>query len=189
MDEINLNGPTAFLDRDGTIMEDTGYPRDPSIVSLCPNASEGLRLLRKKGYRLVVVSNQAGVGRGIITRNQFRAVHARFNTLLAEAGIRIDQYLYCFHHPDDGCSCRKPATGLVESYLRQSPHDQSFMVGDKLSDLELGSNLGMASFLVLTGEGNKTKEKLGAENTAYKAFPNLLDLAESLEKAGSGASD
>ena len=103
----------VFLDRDGTIIEDAHYITDPDKVVLLPNAIEGLRLMSKKGYLLYIISNQSGVGQGIISEDDFLSVHQRVCELLQKESVPINEFLFCFHHPEDGCHCRKPQTGLV----------------------------------------------------------------------------
>src|SRR5207302_1229956 len=103
------SGMTAralFLDRDGTLMVDTGYVRDPNDVVLLPGVAEGLREARALGFELVVISNQSGVARGLITEAQLAEVEARFESLLAAEGVTLDLVLFCKHGPDHGCPCR-----------------------------------------------------------------------------------
>lgn len=133
-----------LLDRDGTLMEDVGYPNDPEQVRLLPGAAEAVRRLAGLGFVPVVVSNQSGLARGRITPVQAAAVHDRFVTLFeAASGIRVPCF-YCPHGPDDGCACRKPRPGL----LRQAAADLGLtdrpgvMIGDKLADVAAGAAAG-----------------------------------------------
>lgn len=136
--------PGAFLDRDGTLIRDTDYPRDPALVELLPGAADALKQLRRHGYALVVVSNQSGIGRGLITPGEAAAVHERFVGLLADHGITLDGAYYCPHTPDDGCGCRKPAPGLLVRAAKELGLDiaRSVMIGDKASDVEAGESVG-----------------------------------------------
>lgn len=171
-----------FLDRDGTIIEDQHYPKDPHKVVLLPNAVEGLKLMREKGYLLFVVSNQSGVGRGIIKDEEFRQVHEKFCELLKNSNVEIDEFNYCLHHPDDHCLCRKPKTGLIATSFKEQQIDlsKSFAVGDKICDLELADNLGAKGCLVLSGKGKDSlaaiKDKIGY--TQYQIFNDLLVMAQ-----------
>jgi len=142
----------VFLDRDGTLIVDTHYPKNPELVSFLPGVPQALRNLQEKGYLLFVVSNQSGVGRGIITQEEFQAVHDRFCALLEKEGIKIQEFAYCFHRPDEGCQCRKPGTKMVEDLIQKYKIDieQSFFVGDKESDLETARRLGMRGSNELT---------------------------------------
>jgi D-glycero-D-manno-heptose 1,7-bisphosphate phosphatase len=133
-----------FLDRDGTLMEDVGYPNDPTQVRLIPGAADAVRELASLGFVPVVVSNQSGLARGLITPEQADAVHRRFVELFeAASGVRLPCY-YCPHGPDDGCDCRKPLPGLL---LRAaSDHGMTgmpgVMIGDKPADVETGFRAG-----------------------------------------------
>ncbi|MCX6102896.1 MAG: HAD-IIIA family hydrolase [Proteobacteria bacterium] len=101
-----MNLAAVFLDRDGTIIEDTHYPKNPDEVVLIPSAIEGLKLMREKGYLLFVISNQSGVGRGLIQDHEFKKVHEKVCALLKDSKIEIDGFAFCFHPPEDLCSCR-----------------------------------------------------------------------------------
>lgn len=149
---------TALLDRDGTIIEDRHYLADPAGVALLPGAAEGLRRLHQLGMRLVVVSNQSGVGAGRITLPQLAAVNQRFREILAAEGIELAGIFNCIHSPDAGCSCRKPADGLARQAEAELGIDlgRVLVAGDKDSDLGLGRRLGAPTFLMLSGEGPAT---------------------------------
>ena len=127
------------------------YLSDPSRVALFAGAVEGLRSFREAGWRLIVVSNQSGLARGYFTREQLSAVTDRLAELLAAGGVVLDAIYYCPHGPDDGCNCRKPRTGLIAAACRDFAIDlaKSWMVGDKVVDLELAKNahLHAAQFL------------------------------------------
>ena len=103
-----------FLDRDGTIIEDPGYLADPAQVRLLPGAAETLAELAAEGWKLFVVSNQSGVGRGMIADEQMHAVQQRFLELLAGRGVRITESYLCVHAPDENCSCRKPSPAFCK---------------------------------------------------------------------------
>ena len=145
-----MRRPTVFLDRDGTLIEDVGYPRDPETVRLLEGAVEALAALRRAGYALVVVSNQSGIGRGIVTQEQAEAVHERFVQELRAHGVELDDARYCPHRPEDACACRKPAAGLLLDSARELGLDlaRSFMVGDKPDDVEAGRAAGCRTVLL-----------------------------------------
>ena len=146
----------VFLDRDGTVVVDKGYLRDPNEVSLLGGAAAGLRALQDAGCPLVVVSNQSGIGRGRISVSDAAMVHDRFVRLLAEHGIVLAGCYYCPHAPVDGCSCRKPSIGMfkkAESDLALDLTDV-VMIGDKCCDIEAGQAAGCRTILVAdTDEG------------------------------------
>lgn len=156
-----------FLDRDGTLMEDVGYPSDPAQVRLIPGAAEAVRELAAAGFVPVVVSNQSGLARGLITPEQATAVHERFVTLFeAASGIRLSCY-YCPHGPADGCDCRKPLPGLLhraaaELGLTGRP---GVMVGDKAADVEAGQAAGYVG-IRFTGDWDAVGEEILILQTA-----------------------
>jgi D,D-heptose 1,7-bisphosphate phosphatase len=145
-----------FLDRDGTVTIDTGYPSDPDEVELLPGAADGLRTLRDRGWALVLVSNQSGVGRGMITPEQAQAVHDRLMVALRASGVELDGAYYCPHAPDDACECRKPRSGLLRRAAAELRLDLagSVMVGDRQSDIEAGKEAGCTTVLLGPGEGD-----------------------------------
>ncbi len=145
-----MSAPAVFLDRDGTIIEDVGYPRNPEQVNLLPGAPQALARLQRSGFRLVIVSNQSGVGRGIVTPAEAEAVHQRTLAELERREVLIDGFHYCPHAPWEGCTCRKPAPTML---LRAAETlnislRQSFMVGDKVSDIEAGRRAGCQTVLL-----------------------------------------
>ncbi len=137
--------PALFLDRDGTLIVDVGYPNDPEKVELVPGAAEALRELQAK-WSLIVVSNQSGIGRGMIDEREAAAVHARFVATFAAQGVHFSGCYYCPHVPGAGCECRKPAPGLLLEAAQELVLDlsRSVMIGDKASDLEAGRAAGCA---------------------------------------------
>jgi histidinol-phosphate phosphatase family protein len=134
-----------FLDRDGTLIVDVGYPRDPADVALLPGASDVLRALQRT-WLLVIVSNQSGIGRGLITPEEATAVHDKMISLFAAEGVAFAGVYYCPHAPGARCDCRKPAPGLLLDAGLELDIDvsQSIMIGDKASDVEAGRTAGCA---------------------------------------------
>lgn len=132
----------AFLDRDGTLIEDAHYLRDASAVRLLPGAADAVRRLNAAGVLVFVVTNQSGIARGLITPAQYEATRARLDALLAAAGARLDGSYHCPHHPDvDGpCACRKPATGMHREAARAHGVDltRSLYAGDRHRDVAPG---------------------------------------------------
>lgn len=132
-----------FVDRDGTLIVDVGYPRDPARVEPLPGAIDALRELGAH-FAVVIISNQSGIGRGLITEAEARAVHDRVVELFGRAGVGFAAAYYCPHAPDAGCPCRKPAPGLLLDATRDLGLDlaRSIMIGDKPSDVAAGRAAG-----------------------------------------------
>lgn len=141
-----------MLDRDGTIIHDRIYTRDPDDVVLLPGASEAIRLLASKGYPAIVITNQSGIARGIISLAQYRAVRQRTDELLAAEGAALLDSFACPHHPEitGPCDCRKPGTGLYERAAAVHGFDLSrcVFIGDKARDVEPARAFGARAWLV-----------------------------------------
>lgn len=162
--------PAVFLDRDGTLIEDAGYLDRLSQIKLLPRAAEALKLLRKAGFYLFVVSNQSGVARGYFPESRVRKVHRKLQAMLRAKGARIDRFFYCPHYPGGKvksyakvCGCRKPRPGMVKQAARSYPVDlkRSYVVGDKRDDLLLARKAKAAGgLLVLTGNGRQSAKDL-----------------------------
>ena len=148
-----MGTPAVFFDRDGTLMVETVYCADPALVQVYPGVAEGLRKLRAAGFRTVVVSNQAGIGRALITEAQYQAVQAELLTQIGE-GL-IDASYYCPDAPWTPSTRRKPETGMVMEAAADLNLDlaRSYMVGDKAIDVECGRRAGLTTIQVLTGYG------------------------------------
>jgi D-glycero-D-manno-heptose 1,7-bisphosphate phosphatase len=146
-----------FLDRDGTLVVDVGYPRDPDRVELLPGAAAALRRLSAQAA-LVIVSNQSGIGRGLIAPDEARAVHDRMIARFADEGVTFAGSYYCPHAPDDDCACRKPQPGLLLQAARELDLDlpRSVMVGDKPTDVEVGRAAGCAAALLFAASAVAT---------------------------------
>ncbi|MDP2847924.1 MAG: HAD-IIIA family hydrolase [Humidesulfovibrio sp.] len=147
--------PAVFLDRDGTVIVEKNYLHDPAGVELLPGAAEGMRRMSGLGLRLVLVSNQSGVGRGYFGREAVERVHGRLIELLEAEGVRLDGLYVCPHAPDEACGCRKPLPGLIERASHELDLDPtlSFVIGDKPCDIDLGLVVNATTFLVTTGYG------------------------------------
>jgi len=150
----------VLLDRDGTLIEERPYLADPRAVVLLPGTAEALRALQRDGFRLVVASNQSGVGRGYFGLEAVEQVNRRLCELLAREGVTPDAVYVCPHRPADGCDCRKPGTRLLERAVREtgSSPANAFVVGDKECDIEMGRRAGATSLLVRTGWGQQTED-------------------------------
>lgn len=147
----------AFLDRDGTIIVEKHYIANPDDVAFTEKAVEGLRVFAEAGYKLVVVTNQSGIARGLYKESDFQAVQQRLEEMLAREGIRFDAVYYCPHHPDftGQCDCRKPGPGMYRQAERNLGVDlaDSVYVGDRLKDVLPALEFGGRGILVGTGYG------------------------------------
>ncbi|MBM3493470.1 MAG: HAD family hydrolase [Armatimonadetes bacterium] len=144
----------VFLDRDGVLNRDApGFVTAPDGLHLLPRAGEAVARINGAGLKAILVTNQSGVGRGIMTEGALDAVHERLTESLAEAGGYLDAILRCTHAPWDGCECRKPRAGMLRAAERELGIDltASYMIGDKPSDIECGASVGCTTVLVLSG--------------------------------------
>lgn len=175
----------VFLDRDGTLNLDPGYMGDPAQMALLPHVGEALSLLKQAGFELIVVSNQSGVGRGLISPEAIPRIHDRLDELLSKWSVAIDHFELCFHRPDEDCPCRKPKPKLLLDAAEKRGIDlsRSFMVGDKWSDIDSGFLAGCrGSLLVRTGQGVQTEAELASGAYPRNRLPafradTLLDAA------------
>lgn len=149
--------PALFLDRDGTINYDTGYIRNPASVVLIDGVAECLKLLKEKfGFKLIIISNQAGVSKGLMSIEDVEAVNEKIKELLQEKGVEIDAIYYCPYHPDfdppEKVKCRKPSPLMILQAAEEHNIDlsNSFMIGDRESDVEAGINANVKTILLKT---------------------------------------
>jgi len=156
-----MSNRAVFLDRDGVLMADTNYVGHVDRVVILDHAPAALRRLQAAGYRLFVVTNQSGVGRGYFTREAVEEIHALLDRQFAAVGARVDRYYVCPHHPEDDCACRKPKPKSLVDAAAEYDLDLAhcFMVGDRSSDIQCGQNAGTRTVLVLTGAGQETLAK------------------------------
>lgn len=174
----------VFLDRDGTINEDPGYLGEPSNVKLFPGTAKALADLKLKlNCKLIVISNQSGIARGLITKQMVESVNDRINELLLEEHTSIDAFYYCPYHPDynsdEECECRKPSPKLVFDAVKEHQIDitKSYFVGDTAADIICGFNAGLKTVLVETGYGTESISILQKQNK----IPTFV--AKNLEQA------
>jgi len=186
---MRTSDKAVFLDRDGTINEEMGYINHIDRFILLPRTAEAIRMINSHGFKAVVVTNQSGVARGIFPELLVKEVHRKMEDLLRADGAHIDGVYYCPHHPDFGppeyrkrCTCRKPATGMIERACHDLGLDpkKSYMVGDRITDLEFADKIGAKGILVLTGFG-KGEVAYGDGRWREKAHFIARDLYEAVE--------
>ena len=173
-----------FLDKDGTLIEDIPYNVDPEKIHLSEGAVEGLQLLYRAGYPLIVVSNQAGIAHGYFSEKDLEQVVHRLEDLLAEIGVLLAGFYYCPHHPEGkiaiyrmDCDCLKPAPGLLFQAALEQGIDlkESWMIGDILNDIEAGQRAGCHTILI--NNGNETEWVLNSIRMPQYCVLNLTEAA------------
>ena len=183
-----MKSSAVFLDRDGTLVEERGHISSIKQVKFIRGAFAALRKLRKLGFKLVIVSNQSGVARGILTEAQVRKVNQYILSELEKRGLRMDGLYYCPHHPKRGngsftrkCSCRKPSDGMIQKARKRLNVDthKSYVMGDKLTDIEMGRKVKSKTILVLTGFG---REELARQKGRFGKPDKLAeDIADAVK--------
>jgi len=176
----------VFMDRDGTISEEVGFMREPDQFQLIPQSAEAIKLINENSLKAIVVTNQAGVARGYFPEEMIGKIHHTMEKLLSEQGAHLDGIYYCPHHPEGTvepyrrmCNCRKPASGMLTQASQEHDIDvsSSYVVGDKVIDIELAHGVGAKGILVLTGYGKDELTRinhLSLKDPAYVAR-NLFD--------------
>lgn len=167
----------VFLDRDGTLNEDPGYLGDPSKVKLFPGTGKALSSLKDRlHFKFIVISNQSGIARGLITEDDVAAVDLKINELLKPDNVQIDAFYFCPHHPDfssqEEIECRKPSPSLVFRAAEDFNIELngSYFIGDSPSDILCGINAGLKTLLVKTGYGVESISVLQKQNI----FPSFV---------------
>jgi D-glycero-D-manno-heptose 1,7-bisphosphate phosphatase len=147
--------PAIFLDRDGVIIREKNFQCDPETIEFIPGSIDAL--LRLEGLLMVVVSNQSGVARGYFSQNDVVKFNQALDARLKRDGVSISAWYFCPHGPDDACSCRKPRPGMILRAARELPInlEQSWIVGDKSTDIATGNAAGLKTILVQTGYAGK----------------------------------
>ena len=180
-----MTNRAVFLDRDGTLHEDTGYIGEPDIIKLFPDVGETLfRIKKELDFLFIVISNQSGIARGLITKQQVDSVNQKINSLLNEFNVFIDAFYYCPYHPHystpEESICRKPSSEMVRIAAKDFSIDlsKSYFIGDSVADIGCGINASLKTILVKTGHGRDSLSILHEENK----IPNFV--AENFFEAG-----
>jgi D-glycero-D-manno-heptose 1,7-bisphosphate phosphatase len=180
-DAGRVGRPAVFLDRDGTLNVEKNYLYRIEDWEWIPGAKDAVLLLNNAGFVVVVVTNQAGIARGLYAERDVQRLHAHMQAELNEVGAHVDAVYHCPHHPDHGlrveCNCRKPAPGMLLKAAVELQLDlgRSYMVGDRETDIEAARRSGVTPLLVLTGYGERTRERLSPPGPI---FQSVLDAAK-----------
>ncbi len=172
--------PFIILDRDGVINYDSDeYIKSPEEWLPIPGSLDAIAQLNRMGFRVLIATNQSGVGRGYYDLETLSRIHEKFIHELAVRGGYIDEIFYCPHHPNEACECRKPKPGLL--HQMQAKYEinftNTFFIGDSASDMQLAQTVGCLPILVLTGNGQKVLEK----NPELSGIPNFPNLARAVD--------
>jgi D-glycero-D-manno-heptose 1,7-bisphosphate phosphatase len=172
----------VVLDRDGTIIEECEYLSDPQQIKLLPGAAGALRKLKEMGLGLAIITNQSAIGRGFFNDARLGEIHHRLVELLETERVDLDALYYCPHKPEDACPCRKPEVGLIQKASVDLNFDleQSIVIGDKVSDVEMGRRVRATTFLVRTGYGSLMASE--GKNFADYIVEDLADAAGIIER-------
>ena len=151
----------ALVDRDGTINVEVDHLEAPDQLVLIPGSAAAIRRLRELGLGIAIVTNQAQVGRGLLSPDQLDRIHDRLRSVLAEQDATVDAVLYCPHPPEDGCDCRKPLPGMALEAADRFGFDpaEAFVVGDHAGDMGMGRAIGATTILVRTGHGEHERAR------------------------------
>ncbi|MFX1316551.1 MAG: D-glycero-beta-D-manno-heptose 1,7-bisphosphate 7-phosphatase [Promethearchaeota archaeon] len=172
-----------FLDRDGVINKEVNYLSTPNRFEFIPGSIEALKILKQKGFLLIVITNQAGIARGLFSEETLNQIHKKMKRILKQNGVYLDDLFYCPHHPDftGVCDCRKPNPGMILEAQKKYNIDlqASFMVGDTLIDIETGKLVNCKTILVLTGYGIKQSKIIDTIKPDF-IYENLLEFAKNL---------
>lgn len=186
--------PAVFLDKDGTLLEDVPYNVEPERMRWTPRAADGLRLLDHAGYRLVVVSNQSGVARGMFPEEALVRVHRQLAEMFQRIGTPLADFYYCPHYPvgkvapyATTCQCRKPLPGLIvrAAHEHQLDLERSWMIGDILDDVEAGHRAGCRT--ILLDNGHETLWEITPCRIPDRLARDLADAAEIILSSGGRA--
>lgn len=152
----------VIMDRDGTILRDSHYLADSGGIEIFKGVIPSLKKLSRKGWKLIIGTNQSGIGRGYFDLKALKQIHDRLLEIFLRNGVHIHDIFFCPHHPDDGCRCRKPEIGMLLQAAKKYHLNlnDSVVIGDKESDIEWGRRAGAKTILVLTGKGLKTRSKM-----------------------------
>jgi len=177
---MNEKNNAIFLDRDGVINKEVNHLSDPNNFEFIEGSIEALKILKQKGFLLIIITNQAGIARGLFTDETLKSIHNKMNKRLKQDGVELDDIFYCPHHPDFSgpCDCRKPNPGMIFNAKSKYNIDlnNSFMIGDTLKDIQTGIAAKCKTVLVLTGYGKEEQKNISSIKPDM-IFKNLKEFA------------
>ena len=172
------------MDRDGTVSEEIGYMYHAGLYKPFPWTGEAVRRINDSGYKAILITNQAGVGRGYFTEDMVHEVHEVLDGELRKWSAHLDGIYFCPHHPDAQCDCRKPKPGMILRASREMNIELtgSFMIGDRFVDVEAAHGAGVKSVLLRSGDGILEMEKFGKTSAYQPHFvaDNLLQAVDAI---------
>ena len=172
----------VFMDRDGTISEEVGYMYHAGLYKVFSWSGPAIRKINEHGMKAVVITNQSGVGRGYFNEDSVEEIHGILRNELAAHQAKLDAIYACIHHPESGCDCRKPNSGMLLRARDELNIDltQSFVIGDKYLDVETAHNVGAKGILVLTGYGQQEREKYKSSRQPDFIADNLMTAVDAI---------
>lgn len=180
---MNNKKKAVFLDRDGVINKEVNYLSNPDDFEFIEGSIEALKILKKKKFLLIVITNQAGIARGYYTEKALNQIHDKMSKILKQNNVVLDDIYYCPHHPDftGPCNCRKPKPGMILKAKKKFNINlqSSFVVGDTLNDIRAGLNAKCITVLVLTGYGFEEKKNIDVIKPDFIS-KNLLEFAKKI---------
>lgn len=182
-EDILKKNKAVFLDRDGTVIEECKYLDKEGMIRILDGVASAIRLLNKGKFKVIIISNQSGVGRGYFTEKEVLNVNKKLLQLLKSEGAIIDGVYFCPHKPSDHCKCRKPKAGLIDEARGKFKIDlkKSYVIGDKLTDIKTGVNAGLRTILVLTGYGKESSYELKPQSSSLKPDYTAKDLLSAVK--------
>jgi D-glycero-D-manno-heptose 1,7-bisphosphate phosphatase len=188
MGVVTRLSPAALIDRDGTVIRDVGYLRRVEEIELLPRAADAIGLLGRHGLKVVIVTNQSAVARGLLTESELAAIHRELSRQLAASGAPLDGLYHCPHHPTEGwgphrrvCECRKPNVGLAKRAAAELKLDlaRCYVVGDQPSDMEFAARIPARGFLI---QSDAAREGLDVGIGRFSLVKDLWEAAELIIK-------